>query len=348
MITLPLGAAGFGLVIALAFVATALVTHPLKSWLARNQFGKVVREDGPDHAAKAGTPTMGGIGLLLVLVSIGLLLATQVGGDRMPLLVLALVAFGVLGGLDDWAGLARKGQARELGVGWSARHMIAAQMLIALALAWGARGSAPAWTERLIEVAPWAPWHVWTPAAFVGQYGTFAWLVVGSLVIVATVNGVNLSDGLDGLAAGLVALAFAGFALVLGRVAGAAPEALFGAAVAAACVGFLVHNRHPASVFMGNTTSMALGGVLAVLALVTGFWPLLPVIGAVFVIEILSDVVQVGYFKYSGGTRLLRCAPIHHHFEMGGWPETRVVRRFWLAGFTAAALGVGLSLLGVG
>jgi phospho-N-acetylmuramoyl-pentapeptide-transferase len=256
--------------------------------------------------------------------------------------------------------LARKGRARELGVGLTARQMIVAQAAVALLVAWMLRGVAPSWAAGEAASAPWAPWAIWVPADVVAHFGLIPWLLLAVLVLVATVNGVNLSDGLDGLAAGLIGLAFAGMGLALSArlddsiaLTSAERFEIFGITnwawlVAGACLGFLVHNRFPARIFMGNVTSMALGGALATFALATGTWPLLPIVGAVFVIEILSDVIQVGYYKISGGKRVFRMAPIHHHFEMVGWPETRVVRRFWLAGFAAALLGVGLSLLGSG
>lgn len=336
-----------------AAAVTALATWPLVLWLRGRQFGKVIRADGPDHAAKAGTPTMGGL-MMLIVSGFALLPMAWANTEVVAwqALAAALLCFGALGLLDDWKGLARKGQARELGVGLTARQMLLAQALVAVAIAWVLRDSAASWASLEPAAPPWAPWAVWTPAAVVARYGIFAWLLLAVLAVVSTVNGVNLSDGLDGLAAGLIALAFAGLATALwlnfGHHVDAAAAAGWAFVVAGTCTGFLVHNRHPARVFMGNVSSMALGGALAVFALATGLWPLLPIVGAVFVIEVLSDIVQIGYFKLSGGQRILRMAPIHHHFELGGWPETRVVRRFWLAGLAAAVAGVGLALLGSG
>jgi phospho-N-acetylmuramoyl-pentapeptide-transferase len=179
---------------------------------------------------------------------------------------------------------------------------------------------------------------------------------------VGTVNGVNMSDGLDGLAAGLCAAAYAAYGVMyLARYRDAmrlfetvdatrlvAPEhylalGLVASTVAAACLGFLVYNRHPARVFMGNVSSMALGAGLAYLALQASWGlVLLPVIGFVFVAEVVSVLIQVTYFKATGGKRAFRMAPVHHHFELGGWSEVTVVRRFWLVGVAAGALGVVL------
>ena len=338
-----------------AAALTALLTVPLRAWLRSRQLGKTIREDGPDHASKAGTPTMGGLALIAVLVlGLGLLWFEGNPLPTAPALLAALIGFGALGLLDDWAGLARKGRAREIGVGWTARRMIVAQTAVAIGVAWLLRDQYAPWTAGPPAEARWAPWAVWSPGVFVAEYGTVAWLALATLVLIATVNGVNLSDGLDGLAAGLVALAFTAIGLILplrlndvavnsGLVGG---TLVWPWIVVGACIGFLIHNRHPATVFMGNVASMALGGALATFALATGLWPILPVVGAVFVIEVLSVVIQVGYYKISGGERVFRMAPIHHHFELGGWPERRIVRRFWLAGLAAALLGVGLSLLG--
>lgn len=304
--------------VAVPAALTAALTRPLIGWLRARQLGKAIRADGPDHAAKAGTPTMGGLGLLAVIGGALLVVAgTGTTAFAAPL-VAALLAFGAIGAMDDWLGLARKGRARELGVGLQARHLLLLQGLAAAGLATAlARGIGPS-----------------------GAAG-IAWWLMAVAAILGTANGVNLSDGLDGLAAGLIALSFGALAVVLG-LRGDPRAAAWCLAVAGASLGFLVWNRHPARVFMGNVTSMAVGAGLAVMALASGTWPILPVIGAVFVAEVLSDIVQVGYFRASGGRRILRCAPLHHHYEMGGMPETTVVRRFWLAGSAAALLGVAL------
>lgn len=304
--------------LAIPAVLTAALTGPLVGWLRRRQLGKAIRSDGPDHSAKAGTPTMGGLAMLAV--GAGALAAPGPAADGFRGATLAaLIAFGLVGALDDWLGLARKGRAREPGVGLKARHLLLLQTVAAAGLA--------AW------MAPWAgpgaPWGA-------------AWWLLAVIAILGTANGVNLSDGLDGLAAGLLALAYGALAGIL--LIGAQPvPAAWCLAMAGVSLGFLVWNRHPARVFMGNVASMAMGGALAVAALSTGTWPLLPIVGAVFAAEVASDLVQIGYFRATGGRRLLRCAPLHHHFEMGGLAETTVVRRFWLAGAAAAAAGLALA-----
>jgi phospho-N-acetylmuramoyl-pentapeptide-transferase len=320
-----------------AGLMTVVTTRPLVSLLRSRQIGKAIRVDGPAHAEKEGTPTMGGLAALGVIAVLALTIAWWTGAVTQVLLVLACAgAFAVLGMVDDLAGLART--SHEHGVGLTARRMFALQVLVALAVC-----------VPLVMPLTGDPVRM------------IAALLIGLLAIVGTVNGVNMSDGLDGLAAGLLALAFAaiGVAAALSgphhehllSLAGASPEAtarstpLLSGVVVGACLGFLVFNRHPARVFMGNVTSMALGATLAVLSLTSGTWPLLPVIGAVFVAEVVSVIVQVVVFKRTGGRRFFRMAPLHHHYEALGWPETLVVKRFWIAGALAGLAGVALSLL---
>jgi phospho-N-acetylmuramoyl-pentapeptide-transferase len=382
---------GIGALFALsAFAVTAIATRPLTKWLAQRQLGKAIREDGPSHGSKAGTPTMGGIVLVLaILLGIGAAAAfgtwllsrffafgdysyevTKSARAAAITMAWALAAtagatllFGAIGLMDDWHGLARKGRARALGIGLSARRLLALQFAAALVVALllarmpaamptnsampGLRPSPHPTAQSLLTLI------VRDPTSLGTTFGPLAWLAVASIVLVAMVNGVNLSDGLDGLAAGVAAIAFAALGLCLLRLQFARPDTLSMTsvvdfshfllcfAVAGACLGFLVHNRYPAKVFMGNVTSMALGGALATIALATGTWLLLPLIGIVYVAEVLSDIIQVGYFKWTGGKRVFRMAPLHHHFELGGMHETAVTRRFWLAGAVGGALAVG-------
>ncbi|MFN2251359.1 MAG: phospho-N-acetylmuramoyl-pentapeptide-transferase [Anaerolineae bacterium] len=315
----------------LSFAATVIATRPLIGRLRDRQYGKAIRTDGPDHEAKSGTPTMGGLAALAVIAVGGLIIAYLSGEWRMMPLILAVMAcYAVLGLADDLAGLANRSAGRELGVGLTARRMFALQSLVAIGGCWLLYPGGLT-LDRLALVA------------------------VGAVAVVGTVNGVNMSDGLDGLAAGLCAIAFSALGLItLIGPAGYVPAdpvavAVFCWITVGACLGFLVYNRHPAQVFMGNVTSMALGAGLALAALSTdiGFL-LLPVVGAVFVAEVLSVIAQVGYFKASGGRRVFRMAPIHHHFELGGWPETTVVRRFWSAGLLAGLVGIALAAIAAG
>lgn len=328
----------------LSFILTVIVTRPLIDWLKARQFGKAIRVDGPDHAAKAGTPTMGGLGMLAVIGGLGLVLAYQVSTNEetafatrnIVLVLIAMVGYAVLGLLDDLAGLARKSGKRELGVGLTARRMIVLQVLLACALSfmaagWNWLGGANAHSIWDVE---WLQFGFWS-------------LLVTVIVLVGTVNGVNFSDGLDGLAAGLLAIAFAWLAVLTllttypWRAQFDMPFVALAMVVAGACAGFLVFNRHPAQLFMGNVTSMGLGAVLAMWSLNTNMILLLPIVGAVFVAEVASDIIQIGYFKWTGGKRFFRMAPLHHHFEKGGMSETQVVRRFWAAGALAGLFAAG-------
>lgn len=363
---------------AIPAVLVAAGTWPLIGWLRRRQLGKAIRDDGPAHQAKAGTPTMGG------LVLVGVVLAAIVAPAALwwtagtmwtakaerykgihltfdgvdfrlaAAAAFAVLWFGAIGLLDDWHGLARKGRARPPGIGFSARRMFALQAVGAVATTWLATRPVDCdicatSTSRWVLVGE----NSFRPEDMVALVGWAPWLVLGTLVVVAVVNGVNLSDGLDGLAAGVAAIAFAGLSAVLlltPRLANDDVLVMTPASgpfltiwVAGACLGFLVHNRYPAKVFMGNVTSMALGGALAAIALASGLWPLLPILGVVYVAEVASDVIQVGYFKWSGGKRVFRMAPIHHHFELGGLHETAVTRRFWLVGALGAAAAVALA-----
>jgi phospho-N-acetylmuramoyl-pentapeptide-transferase len=358
-----------------SFLLTVLLTRPLIGWLKAGQFGKAIRVDGPDHAAKAGTPTMGGIGMLVSIGLIGLVVLRQVWltGERLgwsqsselsaaivalgtPLL--AMVLFAGLGLIDDLVGLARRSGKHELGAGLTARQMIVIQVFMAMGIAY------------LMQLS-WSNWQDTEPS----------WLGImfGVLIIVGTVNGVNFSDGLDGLAAGLLVIAFGTIAvLVAANWFGLwamtekmhllnlsnphdyyAPEiesvrelipvgsGELAAICSGACLGFLVFNRRPARVIMGNVASMGLGATLAVLSINSGNALLLPIFGAVFVAEVLSDIIQVGYFKWTGGKRFFRMAPLHHHFEKGGMPETQIVRRFWLVGLLSSLVAIELVALDI-
>lgn len=339
---------------AVACLVTIVLTEPLIGWLSARQLGKAIRIDGPDHRAKAGTPTMGG--LVMLAVCAAALLAQLVAGGapgsdggRLLTVVIALGVFGLLGMLDDLAGLARRRGDREIGIGLSARRMLGLQVLAAAGIAaWSwpgvharaiASSGAP---ESFLSDPLMGLWSAGTPVAMA------AWAVLVIAVLVGTVNGTNFSDGLDGLAAGLLAIAFASLGVVVVLIGAADRWAwIFLLSAAGACAGFLAHNRHPARVFMGNVASMGLGGALAATALVTGTWILLPVVGAVLVAEVVSDLIQIGYFKLSGGKRFFRMAPLHHHFEKGGMSEQTVVHRFWLAGALAGAAGLAAAIASI-
>ncbi len=310
---------------AMAF-AIAILAGPLViPMLKRLKFGQSIREEGPErHYAKAGTPTMGGV-LLLVALTIPCLIFA--GNNPEVLLALFVtLGHGLIGFLDDFIKVVLK---RSLGL--KARQKLLGQIIMALALSY----IASIYFGRGTDI--WIP--VWGVTI---DFGALYYLLI-FVVLVGTTNAVNLTDGLDGLAAGtttVAALAYAVVALSFGK-----PDlAVFCVALAGACLGFLRYNAHPAKVFMGDTGSLALGGALAAVAVMTKTEFLLVIVGGVFVIEALSVIIQVISFK-STGKRVFKMSPIHHHFELSGWSETKVVTVFWLAGAVFAA--VALSLLAV-
>ncbi len=305
----------------LAFVICLILGPAAIGYLRKLKFGQSVRTDGPrEHLKKSGTPTMGG-----VLIILAFTVATFVfspGLKYAPWALLATLGFGLVGLLDDYIIVVAK---RPLGL--KARHKLAGQVVVALALGFFAASRPELGTGLLIPftnqvlVLPW-----WLYVAFV------AFLATGFS------NAVNLTDGLDGLAAGtmtIAAVAYIMIALLLGHL----EMAVFAAAVAGACLGFVWFNAHPAQIFMGDTGSLALGGALASFSVLTKTELFLVVIGGVFVAETLSVMIQVASFRLTG-KRVFKMAPLHHHFELSGWPETKVVTRFWLVGLVLAFFGL--------
>lgn len=305
------------------------IGRPMIAWLHRVKFGQVIREEGPaSHQAKAGTPSMGGwiilVPALAALVLLGLALPLP---PSVWLLAGVTLAFAGLGFLDDWLIIKKRSNK-----GLSPRQKLAGQvalgLLFAAGLAWLGHGT----SLRLPLGLP--------PL----DLGVAYWALV-AFMLVSTSNAVNLTDGLDGLAGSTVAIACAGLAAVIvTHVAPLGPEAAgtvsFLAAVAGGCLGFLWFNAHPAQVFMGDTGSLGLGAALAGAAVVGGveLW-LVPVAG-LFIAETLSVMAQVAYFKRTGGKRLFKMSPLHHHYELSGWKETQVVARFGLVAAMAVALAV--------
>ena len=280
-----------------------------------------IRAEAPSqHQGKAGTPTMGGM-LLVPSVVVATVLATpQISWDLMVPLA-AMLAYGAVGAIDDALALRFH---RNLGL--RARERLIAQFALASAVA------------LLVLRYTGASDRVF-PIVGVVAPGVYAVFVV--LYLVGFTNAVNLTDGLDGLAAGTVALAAGAYAVV--TAASGRPEvAILCAALAGASAGFLWFNAHPAAVFMGDVGSNALGAALATIAIVTQTEGLLLIVGAIFVLEAASVLVQVAYFKATGGRRIFRMSPLHHHFELSGWSETQIVTRFWLLGTAAALVGVAL------
>lgn len=314
---------------ALALGASALTLAagwPLPRLLHRLRAGKSVSiYQPPAHQAKTGTPSMAGLLFNVVTVVLGGTLVAPAHPEVWLLLALLLSA-SALGLVDDLSSTLRYqrgGMRARVKLGW-------------LVLVSGVMVAAAQVTLHLHTIR----------VPFVGSVdlGPFFW-PVGVLAIVASSNAVNLTDGLDGLAAGTVAIAVAAYA-VIAVLRGHDGVALFLAVLFGALLGFLWYNVNPARFFMGDTGSLALGAVLAGAALVTGDVLALPLVGGVFVAETLSVIVQVVYFRRTGGRRIFRSSPLHNHFELSGWPETRIVQRFWIAGALAAIAGVGLALTG--
>lgn len=295
---------------ALVAALIVLVTGPfLIPELHKLKFGQSIREEGPkSHQAKSGTPTMGGI-----MIIAGITVATLIFADltvEMGLALFVMLGHFVLGFLDDYIKVVLK---RNLGL--KAKQKFLGQLIIALIV-----------TYIGINYTGLTQ-DVWIP--FLGKSYDIGWfyyvLVVG--VLVGTTNAVNLTDGLDGLAAGSMAVASLGFVAVC-LYFGKTNLAIFSFACFGACAAFLKFNYHPARVFMGDTGSLALGGVLAALGILTKTELLLIILGGLFVIETLSVIIQVTSFKTTG-KRVFLMSPIHHHFELKGWSETRVVWTFW-------------------
>lgn len=326
----------------IAFAVSALGTRFLIDLLTRNRIGQPIREDGPQgHIIKAGTPTMGGIAIVAGAFAGYFFSHLLIGGifTRSGLLAMgAIIGAGGVGLLDDWLKVSRE---RNLGLTKTTKML--GLLTVALGFAIG--------TQMFTSTRTELSFTRYTSL----DLGTLGWILWAVLLIIGASNAVNLTDGLDGLAAGSGIFSFAAFVLIgfwIFRQADAraalydVPHALDLAVVAVAMVGslggFLWFNAAPADIFMGDTGSLAIGTGLATLALLTNTHLLLPIIGGVYVAETLSVMLQVGYFRVTGGRRLFRMAPIHHHFELAGWRETKVIVRFWLiaGGLTAVALGL--------
>lgn len=290
------------------------------------KLGQQVRLDGPQtHLQKAGTPTMGGL-----VIFIGLLVSLwAMGGIRnIYLLVLGgtTLAFGLLGFLDDFIKIIRK---RPLGL--RALQKIGGQIIIATCFIYVALVYLQRGTEILIP-----------GFSFYGDLGRF-YPFFAFFVLIGATNAVNLTDGLDGLAVGVTSLATLGY-LFIGKAWGLTEVSIFSAALLGSCLGFLFFNLYPARVFMGDTGSLALGGALGALAILTKTELFLLVLGGVYVLEALSVILQVVYFKITGGQRLFLMAPLHHHFELKGWREPRIVLFFWLVAALLTGIAVWLIL----
>jgi phospho-N-acetylmuramoyl-pentapeptide-transferase len=320
----------------LAFACVVILMPPYIRLLHWIGMGKKIREDGPgSHLVKQGTPTMGGVLIVAVIVALAYLFDAMDASTYSPLAVLALV--GGLGALDDFL------NART-GFGLRGRHKIVWQTVVAIGVAIYVQNHFAVNGVRI----PFVGDVEFTSTIFLPlldrnvEIGSIFFIVVAVAAIVGCSNGVNLTDGLDGLAGGTLAFAFISYLMIALLNTPAQPNlALVCAIVVGAIVGFLWFNVHPAQVFMGDSGALSLGGMLAVVALISGQVMILPFIGLIFVLETASDIIQVGSYKLRG-KRIFRMAPLHHHFELGGWDEEKVTMRFWIVGALAGLLGVTL------
>jgi phospho-N-acetylmuramoyl-pentapeptide-transferase len=324
-----------------ALLVTFLIGPPIIRWLKRREFGERIRDDGPaTHKAKEGTPTMGGL-IVLLAVLVPVLLFGRLNNPYLLIMIGATVWMGCVGFLDDWLKVVKKVRKGLIG-----RYKLAGQIVWGLVVAFFVT-----WWDAYEN----AGWLIAVPF-FKNFIINLEWFYIPLVVVViaGTSNAVNLTDGLDGLAIGLTAvatLAWAAISYVTGRVdfsgylnvqylKGAGELTVYCAALIGASLGFLWYNSHPASVFMGDTGALALGGAMGTLAVLLKKEILLLIIGGVFAAEAVSVILQVGSFKLRG-KRIFKMAPIHHHFELLGWPEEKVVTRFWIIGILLALISIG-------
>jgi phospho-N-acetylmuramoyl-pentapeptide-transferase len=295
--------------------------------------GETIRVEGPErHFTKLGTPTMGGIMIVVpvILVTILMNAASLVGfnvtGRSILLPLGVMLIFSVLGMIDDWEGI--RGSRR--GIGIRARVKLPIQVLLALIVTIG--------LVYFLDVP-----QLYIPGVKKAVDLGYWYIPIAVFLIVGFSNAMNFTDGLDGLAGLISATAFVAYgaiALLQGQIF----LARFCFILAGATFGFLWFNVHPAELFMGDTGSLPLGATLAVVALMTGHWILLPLIAIIPVSETLSIILQVLYFRITGGRRVFKMAPLHHHFELSGWSETQVVQRFWLIGLLFAMIGIAFAI----
>ncbi len=326
---------------AITFFLAVIWGRPLINWLIRNEMGKKIRVEEPGaHQLKMGTPTMGGLMVIIPVVVItgALNIANLLGfnfiGQSVLIPLSTLVSFGLLGLIDDLEGIRGK---RAKGEGIMARTKASWQVIFALIIA------------LILYFGPTELRSVAIPGITDRIEIGLLWVPVAALIIVFTSNAVNLTDGLDGLAGSLAAVAFACFG-VIAYLQGQVWLAAFCLTMVGSLLAFLWFNAHPAELFMGDVGSLAIGATLAVVALMTGQWLLLPIVGLMFFAEAGSVMLQVSWFKftkrrYGQGRRIFKMSPLHYHFELKGWSETQVMQRFFLCGILAGMLGVALALI---
>lgn len=319
----------------ISFLLSVIWGKPLINWLKRLKIGQQIRVEGPTtHQVKAGTPTMGGLLIIIpvVLITGVLNIANMLGFTLIGKSILVpmgiMASFAILGVVDDLETV--RGPMRGL----TARTKFAAQFVLAtiatLVMSLGdfqfANSVAIPGVEKAVELSP------------------LVWIPIGIFIILSSSNAVNLTDGLDGLAGSIAAVTFVAFGIIA-FLQGQLWLVAFTFTVTGAIFAFLWYNAYPAQLFMGEVGSGTLGATLAVVALMSGQWLLLPVVAFIFLAETVSVIVQVGYFKLTKGKRLLKMSPLHNHFELSGWSETQVTQRLWLIAILSAMLGIALALI---
>jgi len=311
----------------LAFAVIVILMPAYIRLLRHIGIGKQIREEGPhSHLVKEGTPTMGGLLIVGVVAACAFFLGALDASTYSP--VATLIGVGLLGAFDDYLNA-------KTGAGISARQKLLWQVVVAVLAA--------IYIQRHFAIT-----EIRVPFAGDVQIGPVAYIAFAAFAIVAASNGVNITDGLDGLAGGTVIFAFVAYLIIALLNLPVQPNlALLCAIIIGGTLGFLWFNVHPAQIFMGDSGALALGATLAVTALITGQILVLPLIGIIFVLEVMSDILQFGYFRMTGGQRLFRMAPLHHHFELGGWDEEKITLRFWIVSILAGLLGVTFFLASI-
>ncbi len=312
------------LTVLLGFLLSFLFTSKAIPILQKHQMGQNIRDEGPQsHIQKAGTPSMGGLAIILAVVIASLI--GVIGKNSLSHIGVSLTAFilfGTIGFFDDYLKVIKKENE-----GLKSYQKFGLQFIIALCFA--------------IYMAKFSGMGTEVYIPFVKTYVDFGGWYIPFVVftILAMTNGVNLTDGLDGLAAGVTAIV-AGYMTYIAANIGYLPSIIFFAAIVGACIGFLMFNKNPAKIFMGDTGSLAIGGGITIAAFMMKMEFLLPIVGIIYVLETISVILQVGYFKITNGKRLFKMAPLHHHFEECGMKEKRVVFLFWIVTFICSGIAI--------
>ncbi|MFO8057455.1 MAG: phospho-N-acetylmuramoyl-pentapeptide-transferase [bacterium] len=311
-----------------AFVVVVIFGRRTIERLRKMKLDQTIREDGPPtHKIKVGTPTMGGV-LIVIAVAVASVLWAELFNPLVLSVLMVTASFGVIGFVDDYLKIKRKDAK-----GFRGSYKIVLETVIVLAalllLAWSGKGDTQLWLPFFKQITPDLAWF---------------YVIFALVVILGSSNAVNITDGLDGLAIMPVVMVIATYGVIaylIGRedtssylyipyIYGAGELTVFASAVIGAGLGFLWYNCHPAQVFMGDVGSLSLGGAIGMMAVITKHELVLLLVGGIFVVEVLSVILQVGYFRMTNGKRILLMAPLHHHFEQKGWPEEKVIVRFWI------------------